>query len=59
MDVPRDEAVATLHRAGLGDLAERAESELPDPVSLEDLLRWAESHGISRGTLTERMGGSP
>lgn len=59
MDVPRDEAVATLRRAGLEDLAGRAESELPDPVGLDELAQWAETYGVSRGFLVDRMGGSP
>lgn len=59
MEVARDEVVATLRRAGFGDLAPQVASDLPDPVDLQELLRWGESHGITRERLIERMGGSP
>lgn len=59
MDVARDEVMATLRRAGFGDLADQAASELPDRIDLQELLRWGEAHGVTRGVLIDRMGGSP
>lgn len=59
MDVAKSEAVAILKRVGLPDLAATAEAELPDPVSQDELVHWAQGHGITRDWLIERMGGSP
>lgn len=59
MDMPIDEVVATPRRCGLTDLVDPARSELPDPVSLDQLLQTAEGHRVDREFMVERMGGSP
>jgi hypothetical protein len=59
VEMPIDEVVATLKRCGLTDLVDPARSELPDPVGLDQLLEWAEQHGVNREFMVERMGGSP
>jgi hypothetical protein len=55
----RQETVDLLLRAGLSDLAAKAEVELPDPVKEDDLAQWCRDHGLSRDWLTSLMGGSP
>jgi len=50
---------AMLMRAGLPDLAAEVESELPDPVEVDELERFARRHGLSRDWMVNRMGGSP
>jgi hypothetical protein len=59
MASPRDEAVATLRRAGFGDLASQLVDELPETATFEEIYRWCEERGISRQVLVERLGGSP
>ena len=51
--------VDTLRRLGLTQAAEDAARELPDPVSLEEIQKFADRHGISRDEIISRMGGSP
>jgi hypothetical protein len=51
--------VGVLRRAGLPQLADEALRTLPDPVDNKELEQFAAEHGVSRETLTERMGGSP
>jgi hypothetical protein len=55
----RAEAAAMLVRAGLPDLATKAEAELPDPVDIDELGRFGERNGLTRDFLISRMGGSP
>jgi hypothetical protein len=55
----RQEVIAVLMRAGLPDLAAKAEAELPDPVSDEELEKFGRRQGVSRDWLISRMGGSP
>lgn len=59
MDSSRDETVATLRRAGFGDLASQLLNELPATATLDEIYQWAAEHGVSRQVLIERMGGSP
>jgi hypothetical protein len=51
--------VDTLRHLGLTQAAEDAARELPDPVSREEIQRFADRHGISRDEIISRMGGSP
>ncbi len=51
--------VNMLRRLGYTEAAEEAERELPDPVSMEQLRKFGDLHGISRDELVHRMGGSP
>jgi len=49
----------TLRRLGYTEAADTAERELPDPVSMEELKKFAERCGISRDEVMSQMGGSP
>ena len=51
--------VDLLRRLGYEDEAVEALRVLPDEVDLEQLRKFADKHGISRGELMDRMGGSP
>jgi hypothetical protein len=44
---------------GFSRAAEEAERELPDPVEIKELEEFGNRHGINRGELMSRMGGSP
>ena len=48
-----------LRRAGLADIAAAAETSLPDPVDTKILDQFCTGYGLSRESLTDRMGGSP
>jgi hypothetical protein len=49
----------TLRRLGYTEAAEEAERELPDPVSTDELIKFADRFNISRDEVMSRMGGSP
>ena len=51
--------VDTLRRLGYTEAADTAERELPDPVSLEELKKFADRYAISRDEVMSQMGGSP
>lgn len=51
--------VDTLRHIGYTQEAEDALQEMPDEFDMEQLVEFAARHGISRGEVTERMGGSP
>jgi hypothetical protein len=51
--------VDSLRRVGLTQAAEDAARELPDPVSTEEIQKFADRHGISKDEVISRMGGSP
>lgn len=51
--------VDSLRHVGLTQAAEDAERELPEQVSLEEIQKFADRHGISRDEIISRMGGSP
>jgi hypothetical protein len=55
----RQEIVAILQRTGYTELADEAERVLPDPIDLDQLLAFAQSHGVDRDTFINEMGGSP
>ena len=48
-----------LRRLDHHQAADDALRELPDEVELEELQEFAARHGIFRGELIDRMGGSP
>jgi len=48
-----------LRRAGLADVAAAAQKALPDPVDAKALDRFRARYGLSKASLTDRMGGSP
>ena len=49
----------TLRRLGYTRAADEALRVLPDQIDLKQLREFGDRHGISRDTLTDRMGGSP
>jgi hypothetical protein len=59
MQFPRQDIVTNLRRTGYGELADEAVRTLPDPVDLDQLMAFAQSHGVSRDDLISEMGGSP
>ena len=59
VQLTRQHVVDLLHRAGLSDMADAAQRDLPDPVDSEQVAAWAAPHGINMSELMDRMGGSP
>jgi hypothetical protein len=59
MDFPRQQLIQVLRRAGLADVAAAAQKSLPDPVDSKVLERFCARYGLSKQSLTDRMGGSP
>ena len=51
--------VDVLRRTGFNELAEEVPKALPDPVDLEDVLKFLEPYGITKDFLMSRLGGSP
>jgi len=51
--------VDTLRRLGYATAADEALRELPEDIDLEELEEFGDRHGISRGEMVNRMGGSP
>lgn len=49
----------TLRRLGYEKAADEALRELPEDIDLAELEAFGERHGISRGEMVNRMGGSP
>jgi hypothetical protein len=59
MALERKEVAAILKRAGLPDLAAKAEAELSEHVRRDELDRFRERYRLSKDLLISRMGGSP
>jgi hypothetical protein len=59
MGYSRQWLVDTLRRLGYESAADDALQVLPDQIDLEQLQEFGDRHGISRGELIDRMGGSP
>ena len=55
----RQWVVDSLRRLGYMHAADEAAQVLPDPVSQEQLLDFADRYGISRDEVISQMGGSP
>ena len=51
--------VNTLRRLGYTEAAEEAARTLSDPVSMEELRKFADRYNISRDEVMSQMGGSP
>jgi hypothetical protein len=51
--------VDTLRHLGYTEAADAAAQELPDPVPMEDLKKFADRYAISRDEIMSQMGGSP
>ncbi len=49
----------TLRRLGYQDVADEALRVLPEEVEREELEKFGDQHGITRGELMNRLGGSP
>ena len=43
----------------MGEMADEALRDLPDPVDREQVAAWAVTYGINVDELISRMGGSP
>jgi len=59
VSLSRQEIIQMLRRAGLADAAAAAQRSLPDPVDSKALERFCARYGLSKDSLTDRMGGSP
>ena len=59
VQLTRQHVVDTLRTAGLSEMADAAQCDLPDPVDSEKVAAWAVPYGINMGELIDRMGGSP
>jgi hypothetical protein len=59
MAYDRQWVIDTLRHLGYTREADEAARELPAEVSLEELLRFGDQHGISRDDVISQMGGSP
>jgi hypothetical protein len=59
VDVSLQEVVRVLRRAGMADVAAAAQKSLPDPVDSKVLDHFCARYGLSKESLTDRMGGSP
>jgi hypothetical protein len=59
MGYSRQEIVEILRRTGYTELADEAERVLPDPIDIDQLTAFAQSHGVDRDTFISEMGGSP
>ena len=59
VQLTRQHVVNMLRTAGLSDMADAAQRDLPDPVDSEQAAAWAARYGVNMGELMDRMGGSP
>ena len=59
VQLTRKHVVDTLRTAGLSEMADAAQRDLPDPVDSEKVAAWAVPYGINMGELMDRVGGSP
>jgi len=59
MGYSRQWLVDTLRHLGFPQEADEALRVMPDEFDREQLLEFADRHGIDRSTVTGRMGGSP
>jgi len=58
VQLTRQHVVDMLRKAGLPEVADDAQRELPDPVDSEQAAEWAVPYGINMGELMDRLGGS-
>ena len=59
MAYTRQWLVDLLRRLGYTQAADEALREMPDEFDLKQLQEFGERHGISRGEVTDALGGSP
>lgn len=55
----RQHVVGLLRETGFTEAAEEASRKLPDPVELDEVLRFIEPYGITKDMIISEMGGSP
>jgi hypothetical protein len=59
MSEHRQWVVDSLRHLGYTEAADEAARILPDPVTMDQILKFADRYSISRDQLIDRMGGSP
>jgi hypothetical protein len=59
VEVSRDHVVHILRRAGLREVADEAEKELPVSLDIEQALNWCAQHGVTYDEVISQLGGSP
>jgi hypothetical protein len=59
MSQDRQWLIDMLRHLGYTQAAEDAARELPDPVPMEEVMKFANRYGISRDEVMGLMGGSP
>lgn len=59
MDLSRQQIVKAFRHAGMLELADLAETTLPDPVDDKSLSQFCTAYNVSRSSLMDRMGASP
>jgi hypothetical protein len=59
VELSRQHVVWVLRNAGMRELADLAETTLPDPVDNKTLDQFCAANGISASSLMDRMGASP
>ena len=59
MSQDRQWLIDLLRSLGYTRAAEEAARELPDPVTMEEVQRFADRHHISHDDIISQMGGSP
>ena len=57
--VSRERIVKALRRSGMQEIADLAETTLPDPADAATVDQFCAVHGLSASTLMDRMGASP
>jgi hypothetical protein len=55
----REWVAETLRRLGYFDEADEALRVLPEKLDFDQVVEFSNQHGVSRGELVDRMGGSP
>jgi hypothetical protein len=59
VEYSREWVAETLRRLGYFEEADEALRVLPEKLDLEQVVEFSNKHGVSRGELVDRMGGSP
>ena len=59
MAISRQWVIDLMNQLGYSEVAEEASRVLPEQLDLKQLQEFGDRHGISRGELESRMGGSP
>jgi hypothetical protein len=59
VDLSRQQIVKALRHAGMREIADLAETTLPDPVDEKTVSQFCDAYGVSRSSLMDRMGASP